>query len=104
LLCQIQQEQVADVGPRTNLQSDGARNSLQEPQLWPLLDTVENLTDSWDSLTVALALVAASMDAEPAATPPASSIRREIRVEPRVWGFIMMSSLTTHDALTHGSC
>jgi hypothetical protein len=48
--------------------------------------------------------VAASMDAEPAATPPASSIRREIRVELRVWGFVMMSSLTTHDARTRGSC
>jgi hypothetical protein len=64
-----------------------------------LVATVLNLTASLGTFTVAWALPAASMDAEPAATPPASSRRREIGAEPRVWGFVMSSSLTTHDAL-----
>jgi hypothetical protein len=64
-----------------------------------LVATVLNLTASLGTFTVAWALVAASMDAEPATAPPASSRRREIGVEPSVWGFVMLSSLTTHDAL-----
>jgi hypothetical protein len=68
---------------------------LHEPQLWPLVEVSENLTESLDSLTVALASVLASNDADPTATPPASSIRRENGVDPRVWDvFFMTASLS----------
>jgi hypothetical protein len=64
-----------------------------------LVAAVLNLTACLGTFTVASALVAASMDAEPATAPPASSRRREIGVEPKMWGFVILSSLTTHDAL-----
>jgi hypothetical protein len=63
-----------------------------------LVAVVANLTESLVTLTVALALVAASTVAE-AATPPASNMRREIFVEPEVESFVMTSSLAKHDAL-----
>ena len=92
---QIQHEQSGDVDPCTNAQSEGAWNSLHDPQVWPLADAaLLNMTADLGTLTVALAAVAASKDAEPAATPPASNVLREIRVELTVSNFFMISSLT----------
>jgi hypothetical protein len=57
---------------------------LQEPQFLPVVvDTELNLTEALDTLTFALASLAASNDAELAATPPMSRVLRETCVEPR---------------------
>jgi hypothetical protein len=94
LLRQIQQEQSDVMGPWTNRQSDGAMKSLQEPQLWPLVAKVWNLTEAWVTFIVALAFVAGSKTAEPAAMLPASKVRREIGFEPKLLEFFMIFFLS----------
>jgi hypothetical protein len=74
---QIQQQQSGGVGPSTNTQSEGARNSLHEPQFFPLEEAVLNLTEALESLTVALAWLAISAEAALATAPPTSNILRE---------------------------
>jgi hypothetical protein len=66
------------------MQEDDGTNSLQELQFFPLVDTALNLTAALDTLTFALAALAVSNDAEPAAAPPMSSDLRETCVEPSV--------------------
>lgn len=67
---QTRQQQSDDIAPSTSMQPDDPRESLQSSQLC-LAAAGLQLTETWDTLIMALASVAASFGVKPAKTPPA---------------------------------